>query len=403
MKQRVIIIGGGPAGYHSALSCQRKGMSVTLIEQNQIGGTCTHSGCIPTRAYLSAIKAQQQVIAANPSLAKQLILSPDELYQATQQKINQLAFGMDYMLHRKKVEVLHDTATITGVREVTLNSGQKLTADHIIIATGSEAIVPESHGFTRVYSDQELLDLRNLPKEITVVGGGVLGIELSIILQAMGCRVTLAEREADILPHWDEDISKHIHAYLEKSGIKVMTSTDNPPGENGVFCIGRKPKLPVISADIHLDAPWLHILGDAAGGTLTADTAITQGEQIAAKIAEQASPSTSAMQSRCLFTPLEAASVGKLADADDLIAYQDLGYMPAGILFGADLGFIKVVIDPNSHIIKGVHLVSSMASEIIQLGQLAVSQQMTVDDFCGLTFPHPTEGELLKEIMRSLL
>jgi len=134
MNISVIIIGGGPAGYHSALSCRDAGMEITLIEQHKIGGTCTHSGCIPTRAYLSAIKAREQLIGTNLSATDQVRLNIEELVQSTQQKINQLTFGMDYMLHRNKINIIHDTASITEIGQVTLSDGTLLTADHIIVA-----------------------------------------------------------------------------------------------------------------------------------------------------------------------------------------------------------------------------------------------------------------------------
>ncbi len=403
MNTSVIIIGGGPAGYHSALSCRNAGMKVTLIEQNKIGGTCTHSGCIPTRAYLSAIKAREQLIGANPSAAGQTQLNAEELARTTQQKINQLTFGMDYMLHRNKVTIINDTAAITGVSQVTLSDGTTLTADHIIAATGSKSIVPKAHGFSNVFTVEELLTLQNLPQEITIVGGGVLGIELAVILQEFGCSVTLAERESRILPDWDEDISAHMQAYLEKLGIKVTLDAEKVQGENGVFCIGRNPNLPPIAADITPDNSWLHLIGDAGGGTMTADKAITQGQQIVSTIANPGTVQQIPLQAKCLFTPLEAASVGELAAAGDIVAYQDLGYTPSGVLFGTDLGMIKVVIDPNSHGLKGVHIVSHMASELIQIAQTAIAQNMTTEEFCARTFPHPTEGELLKEVVRSVL
>lgn len=403
MNTSVIIIGGGPAGYHSALSCRDAGMEVTLIEQHKIGGTCTHNGCIPTRAYLSAIKAREQLINANPSAAGYVQLNATELAQTTQQKINQLSFGMEYMLHRNKINMINAEASITGVGQVTLSDGITLTADHIIVATGSESIFPKAHGFSCIYTVEELLTLQNLPQEITIVGAGVLGIELAVILQSLDCTVTLMERESRILPDWDKDIASHIHAYLESSGIKVVVDASQLHGENGVFCIGRKPKLPPIAAGITPDTSWLHIIGDAAGGTMTADMAITQGKQIVSAIISPGVIQPIPLQAKCLFTPLEAASVGETAAGGDIVAYQDLGYTPSGVLFGTDLGMIKIVINANDHIIKSAHIVSHHASEIISIAQLAVSQKMTAEEFCSMTFPHPTEGELLKEVMRSVL
>lgn len=404
MVKNVIIIGGGPAGYHSALSCHNAGMKVTLIEQDMIGGTCAHKGCIPTRAYLTAIKAKHQLAAANPSLAPLLTINGAELAETTQKKINQLTFGMDYIIRKKKISYIQDKAVLSGEKEVMLSDGSRLTCDALIIATGASPITLKTHPFSRLYSEEELLKLENLPDELTIVGAGVLGTELAVILNELGCKITLLEKASRILPGWDEDVSTHMEAYLKALGIRVETSANHLFGDTGVFCIGRKPILPQTNAHLDIHAPWIHILGDADGGSLTADIAIHQGDEAPQYILGTKSGKTkSSARARCLFTPLEAAMTGDAASPEDLVVYQDIGYTSGGVLFGSDLGFIKIVMDRDTHVLKGVHIVSAMASELIQLCQLAVSQKLTAEQLMEMTFPHPTEGELLKDVLRSAL
>ena len=401
MEKNIIILGGGPAGYHCALSCREKGFAVTLIEQADIGGTCTHKGCIPTRGFLDTIKAKHQLLAASPSLAPALTLNPKELADTVSQKIQQLAWGMDYTLRKKKVTLIQDTARITGEHEITLSNGSILTCDALIVATGAKPVVPTQHKFQKVYSDAQLLSMEQLPQKLSIVGGGVLGIELAVILNELGCSVTILERETRLLPSWDEDISTHIAAYLERLGINLSYNIKEVSGEAGVFCIGREPNLPEIADHVNISADWLHIIGDAAGGIMTADKAILQGSQMGAHLSgEDAIPA--GPWAKCLFTPLEAAEIGENAGVGDIVAYQDIGYTPSGVLFSTDLGFIKVVIDKTTHRLKGFFIVSHMASELISMGQIALAQNMTAEEFSQMRFPHPTEGELLIEAVKSV-
>lgn len=403
MAKKVIIIGGGPAGYHSALSCRRHGLEVTLIEKEQIGGTCAHKGCIPTRSYLGAIKTKEQLIAANPSLSALLKLNPAELAETTAQKINQLCFGMDYLLRKNKVKWIQDTAMISGDKEVSLSDGSKLEADHIIVATGSEPKTMDNHSFHKLYTDEELLQLKEIPDTITIVGAGILGVELAVILQELGCKVTLAEREHQILPNWDKDVSSHMASYLTSLGIEIQTNVDTLPGENGVFCIGRRAKLPACSPAVSFDAPWLHFVGDATDTSFTADMAIAQGEEIGSFLSTGQLNKEENFHCQCLYTPLEAAMCGSFPSPEDKIAYLDIGYTASGVIFGTNLGMVKLVLDSQTNTLKGCHIVSHMASEIIQIAQLAIKQKMTAKAFATLIPPHPTEGEILKDALRIAL
>ncbi|MBR5315693.1 MAG: NAD(P)/FAD-dependent oxidoreductase, partial [Firmicutes bacterium] len=270
---------------------------------------------------------------------------------------------------------------ISGDKEVTLSDGTKLEADYIVIATGSEPKTLDNQPFHKLYTDEELLQLKDIPDTITIVGAGILGVELAVILQSFGCKVTLAERENRILPNWDEDVSAHMASYLSALGIELQTNADTLSGENGVFCIGRTAKLPEHSSAVSFDAPWLHFVGDATGASFTADLAIAQGEDMGGILTTGQSVSKETLHCQCLYTPLEAAMCGDLPGPGDKVAYLDTGYTASGVLFGTNLGMVKLVLDSQTNILKGCHIVSQMASETIQIAQLAINQKITAEDF----------------------
>lgn len=402
MKTRVIVLGGGPAGYSSALSCAKAGMEVILVEQNAVGGTCVHHGCIPTRAYLSAIKAREQLVQSTPSLASILSLCAHELRETTEKKIDQLSLGMEYIVQRRKVQLYRGRGEICGEKQVRLPDDTVLDCDALVLATGSEEKLLAGHGFVHLHHIEELLSLRDLPETITIVGAGVLGVELAVILSALGCAVTLTEREPRILPGWDGDIARCMAAWMAGRGITIRTGVEEVSGEHGVFCIGRKPQLPIVAEGITLAADWLYPVGDVCGRGMTADKAIEEGERVAAQILAGTKTSLFA-QAHAIFTPLEAASVGEICGPGLVEGEIELSSTPMGVLAGSEYGFVKAVMDKDSHILRGFHIVSPTASESIQVGQMAVHTRMCAEDFTEMIFPHPTEGELLKLAVQALL
>jgi len=412
--ERIIVVGGGPAGYEAALSLSRAGMEVTLIEKNRPGGVCVNSGCVPTRIYLQAVKSAG-------------FLDTEKMRQLAEERIQQLSYGIAYLLQKQGVCLVQDEAVSVEEGSVTLASGKSLAYDYLIAATGSKRVQPESISFERRYTPDELLKLTDLPGKLSIVGGGVLGIELAVIMNAAGVKVSLFEKENQLLPGWDEDVADAICVDLKRRGIEINTGSKEERFAEAVFCCGRVPVLPRFAAGA-LEDGRIFVIGDAAGGSMTADAAAEAGRRIGEKIAAGSlkniaaeiaagSPGSggnlpgqeekllTSVMSRCLFTPLEAAMTGALAADSDHYkeSYYGADSSASGMIFGTKGAFAKAVMEKDSHILKGFHLVSALATETIQLGQLAVSQEMTAEDFVRQILPHPTEGELLKEAVRRLL
>lgn len=400
---KVIVIGGGPAGYEAALGLGRRGVETVLIEKTAMGGTCVNCGCIPTRVYLQAIKSADNLYRSGFGQTK---LPPQALRRSAAAKIEQLAYGMTYMLQKRKVQMIEGTVSRVETGKVTLEDGTSLTCDKIVIASGSEAARAETFTAKQYFTAEQLLTLENLPEQLDIIGGGVLGVELAVILQYLGVQITLHESMSRILPKWDRDVSAAMTAYLKGLGIQIETEVKSGAFENMVFCCGRKPRLPEIKGTLHK----IHLIGDCKGAPFTADIAAEDGRRIASLLtgggAENEVNGTaapSAVTAQCIFTPLEAAAAGSLCKEGMVESSLSTDMMAGGVLFGTQGAFVKAVMEQETHILKGFHVVSHLASEVIQIGQMAIAAEMTAEQFMTTVFPHPTEGELLKEAVRGLL
>lgn len=428
MEQKLVVIGSGPAGYTAALEAAKQGMEVILTEEGKLGGVCLNSGCIPTKVCLNAICIGQQ-----PDLAERVTdcLQLELWKQRQQDVIDRLRYGVGFLAERGGIRIVEGRAAILRERQVQIEnaSGRKedIFCDTVLIATGSEEKrLPLPTG-NRVHSIEDLVLLRNLPKEISILGAGVLGIELAVILQELGVMVHLIEKEPQILPGWDREIRTQMNFYLKDRGIDVQTVQSEPLSDDVVFCCGRKAVLPVMSKEISaqlnwkdgmlqadtngaIGSDWLYAAGDCVNPGKEANHAMEQGKRairlMTGKLPSEAETFPAA---RCIYTPLEAASAGRTKEEIEAegVSCTEIFYPTVqtaiGAMKGLEQGFIKVVMVTDSHVLAGFHIMSPHASEMIMACQIAVEYGMKAEKFVSLYFPHPTESELLKEAVNSLL
>lgn len=434
-KKHIVIIGGGPAGHTAALEAADLGMDVVLIEEKYLGGVCLNKGCIPTKLCLQAIKAEEQSsIMGTPMCGEELSARVERWKGRQRQLIESMRYGSGFLADRRGVRIIDGKGIIVSDKKVKaeLVSGEEeyFDCDAVIIATGSKERILSFGGDVNYYSLDDMVTLNDLPKEISIMGSGTLGVELAVILQSLGVKVYIIEKADRLLPAWDEEISLQMKNYLECRDIEMMTSCDKPVTRNVVSCIGREPVMPEMSVTLQeklilqnsqlhsgatacLGPDWLYGAGDCISLEKDAAMAMEQGRRAVWQIAGKEEALNEAVTvPKCIYTPLEAAMAGK---TEKELIKNDIKYKShfysivqtgTGMLENLSQGFIKVLVEKESGVLLGFHIMSLHASEIIMICQMAVEAKMTAKQFVALNFPHPTESEYLKtavyELIRSL-
>ncbi|MDE5555092.1 MAG: NAD(P)/FAD-dependent oxidoreductase, partial [Muribaculaceae bacterium] len=258
----IIIIGGGPGGYEVAAELAANGHKVILIERDRLGGTCLNRGCIPTKCLCASASAAMTVASAADFGVDVSSFSVDygKAVERANGVINQLRDGIDAML--RDVEVIKGEASLKPDKIVVVN-GEEISAERIIIATGSRPAVLDIPGAKFAVTSDEFLSLTEIPQRVAIIGGGVIGLEFASILAAFGREVTVIEFCKEVLPPFDTEIAKRLRTALTRRGIKFMTSTkviaiekglriiyEGKRGKDSLECdlavmaVGRRPVLP---------------------------------------------------------------------------------------------------------------------------------------------------------------
>ena len=430
MDYDVAIIGAGWAGFTAAQKARESGLRVALIEKGQTGGTCLNRGCIPTKAliqsakvFLLSKKSQQFGIeATNPVIHFTRIQERKELIMA------QLRQGMDFLL--KGIEVVRGEARLVSSTILEI-AGKKLTAKSILVACGSMPMVLPSLPFDgkKIISSDEILNLKEIPGSLLIVGGGVIGCEFAGLFSALGSRVSVIEKMPQLLPGEDREAARKLENIFKKKKITVHTNTDAAGVALDAYdlilvCIGRVPntrglgledigvKLErgriVIDEYLRTNIPGVYAAGDCTGKVCLAHYAAYQGELAAANILHPEAPckaDATAVPS-CIFTDPEIAGVGiKEEDAlhkgleIEVKRFDFLGSGMARILDETD-GFIKIIIEKKGSRTIGASIIGPKATELIGILALAVSNNLTVSQVKNTIFAHPTLSESIREALR---
>jgi dihydrolipoamide dehydrogenase len=231
---RIAIIGGGPGGYVAALRASILGAEVTLIEKNNVGGTCLNYGCIPTKALLQSANMLDTVNNAGmfgiePSLTAKA--SFDKVMSRKDAVVGQLVSGIEFLLKKRNVKRIRGVGKLISNQSVEVlyedNQSEVITADNIILATGSVPDVPKMllYDGDCIITSDEALNLKSTPNSTIILGGGVIGCELGQFFSKMGSKVTIIEKEKHILPLEDEDISDVLHNQLETENVSILPGT----------------------------------------------------------------------------------------------------------------------------------------------------------------------------------
>ncbi|MBR5250458.1 MAG: dihydrolipoyl dehydrogenase [Clostridia bacterium] len=435
----LLVLGGGPAGYSAAIRASQNGLKVALTEQSKVGGTCLNRGCIPTKALLhsaevlnSARHAQEfGIFVENPSF------DLGKIYERRDLVVTKLRTGVEKLLSARKVALFEGQASFVDAHTVKVGD-QTVSADKILISTGSVPATLRIEGMDLCVNSDYLLEGTNeIPDNIVIVGGGVIGVEFAEFLLALNKKVTIIEFMDRILPIVDRDVSLQHALALKKKGATICLSaavnkvikTENgfevtytdKKGEQKIetdlviVSTGRRANIAGLNAEsvgiqtergcIKVDANYktaldnVYAVGDCIGGIQLAHFAAAQGEYVADTLAGVHSHINLAVVPSCIYTTPEIACVGMTqAQATEQGIEVEVGKFPMGangksLIVGQDRGFVKTVFEKSTGKLLGAVLYCDRATDILGQMVLAVANGMTRDDMEKTIHPHPTVEE----------
>lgn len=436
----IIIIGGGPGGYEIAAELADKGMKVTLVERDLLGGTCLNRGCIPTKCLCATAEAalNAQSASALGIEIKDISIDYGKARARMHTVVDDMRDGVRQVL--SKVQVINGTATVNADGSIQVGDTQ-LVADKVLIATGSKpARLPIPGAELALTSDELLQTELPQPQRLTIIGGGVIGIEFASIYAALGTEVTVLEYCKEILPPFDADIAKRLRMALQSRGIKFVTganvkaiSTDmtvsfetrrgeaTAEADMVLMATGRRPVLPdgLQEAGIELTErgfievdelmrttrPGFYAAGDVTGICMLAHAASVQAR---VALCEDADVDLNIIPSAVFSVP-EAAMAGLTATECERLGIEcataRCNYAANGkaqAVGVASTGLVKLVYNPQTRLLLGVHVLGAHASDLVAEAVALMHGMVTIDELAGdIVHSHPTLSELLQAAARN--
>jgi dihydrolipoamide dehydrogenase len=452
MTYDLVVIGSGPGGYSAAARAGQYGLKTLLIEKSpKLGGTCLHVGCIPTKALLQTAEVwdyfkhsdEQGISCKDPQLNYPKVLDRKNSI------VSKHAKGVEFLMKKNKVDVLKGFARLLGGGRVQVDTDkgpQVLQPKFILLATGSEArmlpgLQPDAE---RIVTNIEILDLKQVPRSLGIIGAGAVGVEFASIFNRFGSKVTVLEMLPRLVPVEDEDVSKELERYFKKTGIRTETGAkaenirrnansvslsatlangnkEEMEFEKLLVAVGRKPNTENIGLEntraelnrgfVLVDAfqrtsePNVYALGDIVAGTpQLAHVATMEGMIAVAHMAGK--PTRPINRNRipgCTYTEPGIGSVGiteaqaKAQGFDVKVGkFPFVGNSKATIL-GHHEGFVKVIADAKFGEILGVHIIGPHAYELVSEAVTAMEAEATVDSMMATIHAHPTLTEAVGE------
>ncbi len=445
----VIVIGAGPGGYVCAIRCAQLGMKTACVEKRgTLGGTCLNVGCIPSKALLHASEKYEEAqyhLGSFGVKVSGVSLDLKGMGGHRDKVVKANTMGVEYLFKKNKIDWLKGEATLAGKGKVTVGKDTYETKN-IIIATGSDVVslpgieIDEK----RIVSSTGALDLPEVPKSLTVIGGGYIGLEMGTVWRRLGSKVTVVEYLDRILPGMDGEVSKEMQKILKKQGMEFklgMKVTGAKSGKNGVdlsiepaaggkgetltsdivlVAVGRKPYtagLGLDKAGVQLDergriktdkhfqttAPGVYAIGDVIAGPMLAHKAEDEGVILAEMLAGQTGHIDYDLVPGVVYTWPEAAQVGK---TEEQLKKEGVKYKVGKFPFTANGraramnntdGFVKIIADEATDRVLGVHIIGPEAGTLIAECVIAMEFGASSEDIARTCHAHPTLEEAVKE------
>jgi len=450
-----IVIGGGPGGYVAGIRLGQRGLKTLLIEKDELGGECLNRGCIPSKTLISRVNIYWSARNARWLSSGDLKVNWREIQAIRERVIKRLRLGVRYLLEGNGVKVVEGEARLRSDKEVEVRlrdgSSKMFRARNIVIATGGEHISLREIPFdgNRVVTSSQALELREVPRSLLIVGGGVSGVEIGMLYAKLGTEVTIVELMDQILPGVEKDLVDVVARGMKKLGVKIYTSSrvvESRVFENGVVAVvegrdggsfevradyamvavGKKPastSLGLSDVGVELDkrgfiivnermetsVPGVYAVGDVTGQPFLAHRASYHGMIAAENIAGVNVRARDVVIPSAIFSDPEIAYAGLTeAEARERGIEFKVGKFPftaSGRAVAEETtdGFVKVIIDSSTGQVIGCQIVGQHATELISEAVLAIQNGMSIEQFAKCVRPHPTFSEALMEAAEAAL
>jgi dihydrolipoamide dehydrogenase len=435
----IIILGGGPGGYMAAERAGDRGKSVLLIEKEELGGVCLNHGCIPTKSLLHSAKLFLHA-SEGAKLGIRFQNGEYDLPAAMkwkQKTVKKLVKGVEYLMDKYDVDMVKGEGRLVDRNTLAVRD-DIYQGEHIIIATGSRPAIPPIPGIhsENVMTSRDILQIKELPEKIVIIGGGVIGMEFASFFSCLDIEVHVVEMLDEILPVMESDIARtmrramesiefHLGARVEKIvdnsvTLSINGETSTISGDIVLVATGRKPNVDNlgfreagmnigpngirVNEQMQTNLPGVYAVGDVTGKSMLAHSAYRMGEVAVNVICGDSDRMRYSAVPWVVYSLPEAAGCG-LGEADAIEKGIDVKTakipmrMNGRFLaeYGDAAGFCKVVVHENSQRLLGIHMLGGGCSELISGAASMIESELRVKDIREIIFPHPTVSEIIKD------
>lgn len=443
----VIVIGGGPAGYSAAIKGAQLGAKIAIVEKDNAGGTCLNRGCIPTKTYLK----NTEIIHGLEQADKRGIVLKDASFKVDMEKavqfknqvVKTLTNGVKTLLKSNGVTIFEGFGIVNKDKTVNVN-GKIIKADKILLATGSKVSKINIPGIESklVLTSDDVLDLKEIPTNFAVIGGGVVGVELSQVFSSYGSNVTIIEMSDRIIPSMDKEVSDLLKKSLQARGIKILNSVklqeiieengklrlkiegnEDIIADKALLSIGRVSQLEglenlgleiekgrvKVNDYMETNIPGIYAPGDVNGIKMLAHSAFKMGETAIENAIKGNKRKVNLLSNPAAVYTLPEVGIVGLTEEQARAKYDvEIGkfhFIGNGraVASGETEGFIKVIADKKYHEILGVHIIGPAAAEIINEAAALMEMEITIDEMSSAIYGHPTYSEAFFEACMDVL
>ncbi|MFJ2537583.1 MULTISPECIES: dihydrolipoyl dehydrogenase [unclassified Pseudomonas] len=438
----LLIIGGGPGGYVTAIRAGQLGIATILVEGQSLGGTCLNIGCIPSKALIHVAEQfhQTQHHHQHSALGISVPAPTLDINKSVEWKdgiVDRLTTGVAALLKKNKVQVIQGWANVIDGKTVEV-AGTRIQCEHLVLATGSTSVnLPILPIGGPIISSTEALAPKSVPKRLVVVGGGYIGLELGIAYRKLGAEVSVVEAQDRILPAYDAELTQPVHEALKQLGVKLYLKhsvlgfdgtlqvrdpngdTLNLETDQVLVAVGRKPNtqgwnlealnLQMNGSAIKIDSRCqtsmrnVYAIGDLSGEPMLAHRAMAQGEMVAELISGKHREFNPTAIAAVCFTDPELVVVGQTPDEartaglDCIVASFPFAANGRAMTLESKSGFVRVVARRDNHVIVGWQAVGVGVSELSTAFAQSLEMGARLEDIGGTIHAHPTLGEAVQE------